>query len=445
MICHVVKILKNIFKIINRGLGWFGRLGHGNTKCQLTPKKVEALTHEVIVDVACGEYHTCAITSTGSILTWGYGIQTGHGAGTILLPRLLQDLSSKGVVSVSANWYHSACVTKDGELVTWGNGEEGKLGHGDTRDQQTPKRVEALVGVKVRMVSCGLHHTAVCTEDGGRMYTFGEGIDGQLGHGDRHNAFAPVLVQALVGKDITQVQCGWGHTMALTSTSYVFTCGSVKDDGRRYHGYVNQNDFKFPCLVEGLREHNVVQISSGLGHFAVLVDPTSPSDIRQSQQASFNNKEDSDVVFMVEDQPLYASIAILTQKSDYFAAMFRSNMRESIERVVNVSVCSKAAFLHVLEYIYLDGFTVSMDDIVELWELADFYQMEGLKYSCMGTLERGLSVDNASQILQEVEDLGCPCDKLKRMCHEYLDVHAVDSMDEDAEEEDSMDEDADSS
>jgi hypothetical protein len=63
----------------------------------------------------------------------------------------------------------------------------------------------------------------------------------------------------------------------------------------------------------------------------------------------------------------------------------------------------------------------------------------------MGTLERGLSVDNASQILQEVEDLGCPCDKLKRMCHEYLDVHAVDSMDEDTEEEDSMDEDADSS
>ena len=67
---------------------------------------------------------------------------------------------------------------------------------------------------------------------------------------------------------------------------------------------------------------------------------------------------------------------------------------------------------------------MSIDDVVELWELADFYQMEGLKYSCMGVLERGLSVDNASQILQEAECLSCPCDELKNMCHEYLEVHA---------------------
>ena len=123
---------------------------------------------------------------------------------------------------------------------------------------------------------------------------------------------------------------------------------------------------------------------------------------------------------MAENQPLYANIDVLTQKSDYFSAMFRSNMRENIERVVNVPNCSKAAFLHVLEYIHLDGFTVSIDDVVELWEVADFYQMDGMKYSCMGVLERGLCEENASRILQEVEELSCPCDELKRMCHEYL-------------------------
>jgi hypothetical protein len=60
------------------------------------------------------------------------------------------------------------------------------------------------------------------------------------------------------------------------------------------------------CLVEGLREHNVVQISSSFhAHCAVLVDP-SPSSIRQSQQASFNNKQHSDVVLIVENEYLYA-------------------------------------------------------------------------------------------------------------------------------------------
>jgi hypothetical protein len=123
---------------------------------------------------------------------------------------------------------------------------------------------------------------------------------------------------------------------------------------------------------------------------------------------------------MVENEPLYANVNVLSQKSDYFAAMFRSNMRESIERVVKVTNCSKASFLKVLEYLCLDNYTVSIDDAVELWELADFYQLEGLKYSCMGSLERGLHENNVSRILGEAEDLSCPCDGLKMICRDYL-------------------------
>jgi hypothetical protein len=44
----------------------------------------------------------------------------------------------------------------------------------------------------------------------------------------------------------------------------------------------------------------------------------------------------------------------------------------------------------------------------------------------MGALERGLCEENVSQILQEVEDLSCPCDELKSMCHEFLELHAED-------------------
>jgi hypothetical protein len=125
---------------------------------------------------------------------------------------------------------------------------------------------------------------------------------------------------------------------------------------------------------------------------------------------------------MVENEPVYANVDVLTEKSDYFAAMFRSNMRESIERVVQVPNCSKAAFFHVLKHLYLDGFTVSLDDVVELWVLSDMYQLDGLKYSCMGALERGLSEETVSHILQEGEDLSCPCDELKRICHEYFEL-----------------------
>ena len=173
--------------------------------------------------------------------------------------------------------------------------------------------------------------------------------------------------------------------MALTSSGYFFTWVDAKDSVLGHHN-VNLKCFSFPCLVEGLREHNVVPISSGLNHCAVLIDPTSLSSIRQSQQASFNNQEHSNVSSRSKISLCMPTLMFL--RSDYFTAMFRSNMRKSIERVLQVSNCSKTAFLHVLEYIDLDNFTVRIDDIVELWGLADMYQLEGLKYSCMGALER---------------------------------------------------------
>ena len=88
---------------------------------------------------------------------------------------------------------------------------------------------------------------------------------------------------------------------------------------------------------------------------------------------------------------LYAKINVVSKNSDYFAAMFTSNIRESIERVVKLPECSKAASLQVLMiYLYIDGFIVSIDDVVNVWVLADMYQLEGLKLCCKASLQRDL-------------------------------------------------------
>ena len=67
--------------------------------------------------------------------------------------------------------------------------------------------------------------------------------------------------------------------------------------------------------------------------------------------------------------------------------MFRSNMRESIERIVEVSNYN-AAFLRVLENLNVYDFTISSieDDAVELWQLADMYLVEDevLYHGCNG-------------------------------------------------------------
>ena len=80
--------------------------------------------------------------------------------------------------------------------------------------------------------------------------------------------------------------------------------------------------------------------------------------------------------------------------------------------------CSKAAFQRVLVYLHMDSHTVRIEDIVEVWGLADMYQLEGLKWTCMGSWERGLCDEIVSRILQEIEDMDYACDELKRICDE---------------------------
>ena len=380
----------------------------------MTPQKVESLTHHIVVEMTCGCYHACVITSTGAVYTWGCSAATGHGWGSIVAPKLLEgELSSKGVIYLSAHYDRTACITKTGEIYSWGNGFYGRLGHDNYSDQGAPKRIDGapLIGVLAKMVSCGNYHTAVCTETG-QVYTFGRGKFGELGHGEKKTS--PALVVALEGKVITQVQCGKYHTMALTTTGYVFAWGS------RRMNVQSDNVELIPYLVESLCDHHVVQITSKHRHCAVLVDPNT-SVIRQSQVAAFNNKSKSDVVFMVENEHLYGNMGILSQNCEYFAAMFGSNWRESVEKVVKIQNCSKLMFLRVLEYLCLDGFAISVhDNVVELWDLAEMYLLEGLKYYCISALERGLCDENVSEILREAVDSSCSCDELKRMCRDYF-------------------------
>ena len=105
---------------------------------------------------------------------------------------------------------------------SWGEGKFGRLGHSTEANCHSPRLVESMIGKKPRQVSCGGFHTAVVTEDG-RLYTFGGGEHGQLGHSDRVNKHKPTLVQALEGVFVSQITCGWSHSVALSAKGRVYT------------------------------------------------------------------------------------------------------------------------------------------------------------------------------------------------------------------------------
>jgi alpha-tubulin suppressor-like RCC1 family protein len=91
-----------------------------------------------------------------------------------------------------------------------------------TSDQHEPTFVDALREVGVSQIACGSGHTVVLSTDG-EVYTWGRGDDGRLGHGDNGWKYVPRLAQSLVGQRIVQVTCGSYHTAAVSNLGELFT------------------------------------------------------------------------------------------------------------------------------------------------------------------------------------------------------------------------------
>ena len=126
--------------------------------------------------------------------------------------------------SIAAGEGHSVICTAEGRVWTFGNGGSGRLGHGGDADEMVPRMVEGLVGVKVAQVAASCQHTVICTAEG-RVWTFGSGEEGQLGHGGNAAEMVPRMVEGLVGVKVAQVAAGYSHTVICTAEGRVWTFG----------------------------------------------------------------------------------------------------------------------------------------------------------------------------------------------------------------------------
>ncbi|CAL9194639.1 PH, RCC1 and FYVE domains-containing protein 1-like isoform X1 [Musa acuminata AAA Group] len=265
-----------------------GQLGHGNDKDVSRPRLVESLVLWNMDYVACGEYHTCAISTAGDLFTWGDGTHNtgllGHGNDVShWIPKKVSGpLEGLQVLSIACGTWHSALTTSNGKVYTFGDGTFGVLGHGDRETVACPREVESLSGLRTIKVACGVWHTAAIVEVMGqtgvnvisrKLFTWGDGDKYRLGHGDKEARLVPTCVPSLIDYNFHQLACGHNITIGLTTSGHVFTLGSTS------HGQLGnpQSDGRVPCLVqERLVGELVEEIACGAYHVAVL---TSRSEV----------------------------------------------------------------------------------------------------------------------------------------------------------------------
>jgi alpha-tubulin suppressor-like RCC1 family protein len=56
------------------------------------------------------------------------------------VPVIIDDM--KNVVDISCGDYYSVAVNKEGKVFTWGYGNDGQLGHHNNLDVRTPKELQ---------------------------------------------------------------------------------------------------------------------------------------------------------------------------------------------------------------------------------------------------------------------------------------------------------------
>jgi len=183
------------------GLGHEDHIGDdvGEMGDSMQPTSLGSVTP---ITVICGRLHSCAILQSGGIKCWGKGESGQLGTGDMLSRGddademgdnlYIVDLGTGfNVMQLSCGGYHTCAVSTNLELKCWGKNSFGELGLGDTTNRgnyggqmgNSLPVVQLGSDFSLKLVAAASYHTMVLSTNGD-MKAFGRNDWAQLGYGD---------------------------------------------------------------------------------------------------------------------------------------------------------------------------------------------------------------------------------------------------------------------
>jgi len=131
------------------GFGAYGQLGHGDAQSRrwLTRVPQEAFAGAHVIQVACANLHTMAVTAEAHAWTCGLNYPgqlsvTGDRTRSFTFTQV--DLGGARIAMAACGMHHSVVVLAEGRVWTWGCGQDGCLGLDDEQDMLVPRCCEGL-------------------------------------------------------------------------------------------------------------------------------------------------------------------------------------------------------------------------------------------------------------------------------------------------------------
>ncbi|KAK8916413.1 Ultraviolet-B receptor UVR8 [Platanthera zijinensis] len=271
------------------------------------PAKVPELP-ATITAVTSGHYHSLAVNADGEVWAWGRNNegQLGRGAdaprSTWCKPERVLGLNNVKVKSAYASGVVSAVIGDDGSLWVWGRSKRGQLGLGKrVMEAIMPSKVEALSGQEISKVSFGWGHVLALTRDS-KLFGWGYAENGRLGkmvevslssspqfsnsYGSLDSSvpllkieeepvaeksmekfmpinWEPTLISELSSIDVSDVACGFDHSLILCYD------GTVLSSGDNTYGQLGRDTDGSKVLPVHIN-FRPLSLSAGLGHSLLL-------------------------------------------------------------------------------------------------------------------------------------------------------------------------------
>jgi alpha-tubulin suppressor-like RCC1 family protein len=173
------------------------------------------------------------------------------------------DTRGNVVVKVALGKYHSLAVCGTGALYSWGKGLNGQLGHGKNENASTPTEVNyfSYYQVTIVQIATGDNHSA-CLTHHGDLYLFGCNDSGQLGTGTTMDANLPFKLSLPVGR-VQMISSGANHMIVLSDSNTVYSWGN---NSKGQLGTGDTENQTKPILIASLSSKKVAGIVAGGDH-----------------------------------------------------------------------------------------------------------------------------------------------------------------------------------
>jgi alpha-tubulin suppressor-like RCC1 family protein len=241
----------------------YGELGNGwSGGYDPVPVPVKLPAGTDVTAVASGAGYSLAVTSTGSVLVWGIsGIYSNITPTPVNLP------AGTRVTAVSSGVGDSLALTSTGRVLSWGQNNDGQLGNGTTAvNSFTPVWVDLPAATRVTAIAAGYYQSLALTSSG-RILAWGDNAQGQLGDGTTTGSLTPVAVHLPAGVTVTAIADA-GQGLALTSAGRILSWGDNYNGNLGDGGAANSS---VPVAVDLPTDVRATAIAANEDSLAVVV------------------------------------------------------------------------------------------------------------------------------------------------------------------------------